>query len=245
MSQLVLSLFPGIGMLDSAFEEAGFCVVRGPDVLWGGDIRKFNPPAGKFDGVIGGPPCQPFSEIRRLLKATGRDTKAVDMIPDFVRCVEATRPAWFLMENVKKAPNPNASGYVVKRIDVAHADFGGDTMRKRRFWFGTPDGLELNPRTSLRSSLLPLERAVTRNCRIPDETHRERRKAKGGLLPGDGKYMQLPDVCELQGLPRTFCDDTPFKVSVMRIMLGNGVPLAMGRAIAKAVQEAVETSDNT
>jgi site-specific DNA-cytosine methylase len=26
---LVLSLFPGIGLLDRAFEEAGFCVVRG------------------------------------------------------------------------------------------------------------------------------------------------------------------------------------------------------------------------
>jgi hypothetical protein len=32
---LVLSLFPGIGLLDMAFEEEGFCVVRGPDLLWG------------------------------------------------------------------------------------------------------------------------------------------------------------------------------------------------------------------
>lgn len=38
--QLVLSLFPGIGLLDMAFEQEGFCVVRGPDVLWGGDVRK-------------------------------------------------------------------------------------------------------------------------------------------------------------------------------------------------------------
>ena len=34
----MLSLFPGIGLLDMAFEEEGFCVVRGPDLLWGGDI---------------------------------------------------------------------------------------------------------------------------------------------------------------------------------------------------------------
>ena len=46
---LVLSLFPGIGLLDMAFEEEGFCVVRGPDLLWGGDVRSFRPPAGKFD----------------------------------------------------------------------------------------------------------------------------------------------------------------------------------------------------
>jgi DNA (cytosine-5)-methyltransferase 1 len=57
-SPLVLSLFPGIGLLDMAFEQEGFCVVRGPDLLWGGDVKRFHPPAGKFDGVIGGPPCQ-------------------------------------------------------------------------------------------------------------------------------------------------------------------------------------------
>jgi len=50
MTSLVLSLFPGIGLLDMAFEEAGFCVVRGPDLLWGGDIHDFHPPAGKFEG---------------------------------------------------------------------------------------------------------------------------------------------------------------------------------------------------
>jgi hypothetical protein len=51
MSGLVLSLFPGIGLLDMAFEEEGFCVVRGPDLLWGGDIKNFHPPRGKFNGV--------------------------------------------------------------------------------------------------------------------------------------------------------------------------------------------------
>ena len=36
---LVLSVFPGIGLLDMAFELEGFCVVRGPDLLWGGERR--------------------------------------------------------------------------------------------------------------------------------------------------------------------------------------------------------------
>jgi site-specific DNA-cytosine methylase len=66
MSELVLSLFPGIGLLDRAFEDAGFCVVRGPDLLWGGDVGRFHPPAGRFDGVIGGPPCQMFSTMRHV-----------------------------------------------------------------------------------------------------------------------------------------------------------------------------------
>ena len=46
MKPLVLSLFPGIGLLDLAFEERGFCIERGPDLLWGGDIRRFHPPCG-------------------------------------------------------------------------------------------------------------------------------------------------------------------------------------------------------
>lgn len=55
MRDLVLSIFPGIDLLGRAFEEEGFCVVRGPDLLWGGDVRAFHPPAGVFGGVIGVP----------------------------------------------------------------------------------------------------------------------------------------------------------------------------------------------
>jgi hypothetical protein len=32
---LVLSLFPGIGILDMVFDEEGFCVVRGPESVIG------------------------------------------------------------------------------------------------------------------------------------------------------------------------------------------------------------------
>ncbi len=35
MTQLVLSVFPGIDLLGRGFEAEGFCVVRGPDLLWG------------------------------------------------------------------------------------------------------------------------------------------------------------------------------------------------------------------
>ncbi len=79
MSGLVLSLFPGIGLLDMAFEQEGYCVVRGPDVLWGGDIRNFHPPAGVFEGVIGGPPCQAHSSFAGLARHQG---KRVAVAPD-------------------------------------------------------------------------------------------------------------------------------------------------------------------
>jgi DNA (cytosine-5)-methyltransferase 1 len=75
LNQLVLSLFPGIGLLDMAFEAEGFCVVRGPDVLWGGDIRNFHPPRCRFDGVIGGPPCQAFSRLAHMVRQNGYEPK--------------------------------------------------------------------------------------------------------------------------------------------------------------------------
>jgi len=54
MDNLILSVFPGIDLLGKAFEEEGYCVVRGPDRLWGGDIKAFHPPASAFVGILGG-----------------------------------------------------------------------------------------------------------------------------------------------------------------------------------------------
>lgn len=118
MSELVLSVFPGIDLLGRAFEESGYCVVRGPDVLWGGDIRTFHPPAGVFEGVIGGPPCQAFSSMSKLLEAQGNGTKFGNLIPEFERVVSQAQPAWFVMENVPAAPMPNVAGYVVRAREL-------------------------------------------------------------------------------------------------------------------------------
>ena len=143
MSGLVLSLFPGIGLLDMAFEEEGFCVVRGPDLLWGGDVRRFHPPAGRFDGIIGGPPCQIFSRLRFVNPKAGQ--KHGNMIPEFERCVVGAQPEWFVMENVEGAPEPQVAGYEVRSTMIRDYWVGGVTDRKRRFSFGTLDGRRLRP----------------------------------------------------------------------------------------------------
>jgi len=83
VTQLVLSLFPGIGLLDRAFEEEGFCVVRGPDLLWGGDIKRWHAPRGRFDGIIGGPPCQCFSRLVHIVRHNGYKV-GENLIPQFV-----------------------------------------------------------------------------------------------------------------------------------------------------------------
>ena len=63
--ETVLSLFPGLDLMGTAFAEKGFCVFRGPDPLYNSRIEDFHVPAGVVTGIIAGPPCQDFSKARR------------------------------------------------------------------------------------------------------------------------------------------------------------------------------------
>lgn len=238
---LVLSIFPGIGLLDMAFEEAGFCVVRGPDLLWGGDVRQFHPPAGKFDGVIGGPPCQEHTSLAWLNKAQGVSTRHGDQNPEFDRCVEEAAPAWFLRENAPLAPPANPSGYSVHSQLLEDVWCGGETRRRRRICFGTATGARLHIGTLALHTPTPA-RAVTGDARQASVGERVRHREKGitgGLLNKDGRKLPLPEMLRLQGLSDDFFGaDCPFTDKAKRQMIGNGVPLAMGRAIAEAVKRA-------
>lgn len=352
MNDLVLSLFPGIGMLDYAFELEGVCTARGPDRIWGGDIRTYHPPAGKFDGVIGGPPCQAFSSLAHLVRANGHEPKFGNLIPEFERCVSEAAPAWFLMENVPQAPVPIVAGYGVMSflLDNSALDsgdgWGHEQRRVRRFSFGMrgvdrppdlrqwidlavfvlpdaercatqgqvnnsdeakgrtrsravtalgPDHLQglrdsTNEHRTRRQAVLSDPSAVpvkiggsgkvkrTRQVAVtstdggerpserkrvspitaahmqPDAlTERKRQKAvsssNGGNGAGEfgretagagnndkGRY-RLADACRLQGLPEDFLKDAPFTAEGKLKAVANGVPIAMGRAIARAIKE--------
>ena len=249
---LVLSLFPGIGLLDMAFEEEGFCVVRGPDLLWGGDIRNFHPPAGKFDGVIGGPPCQAFSRLRHIVEANGYQT-APNLIPEFERIVAEARPTWFLMENVPEAPQPVVKAYGVVDQLIRDVWVGGDTDRLRRFSFGSKLARNIldAPCNNFLIETLALHR--------PDPEHSALASGGGRPVPvavgGNGKRKishksalknygyktgdAFTNHLRLQGLPPDFLADAPFTVAGKIKAVGNGVPLPMGRAVAKAVKRAL------
>lgn len=239
-SQLVLSLFPGAGMLDMAFEEAGFCVVRGPELLLGGDVKKFHVPSGRFDGVIGGPPCQQFSTLARLNRAQGK-TIAENLIPEFERIVDEAEPRWFLMENVEAAPSPSIDGYHVQNEIAVDAEVGGLTSRKRRFSFGAcvpNDGFAIQPVFPFPTMML---RAITTDARLGSVGGRIRaERAGGGIMPAEGKIMPFDQMLAAQGLPANFLDESAFTQIAKRKMVGNGVPIAMGRAVVAAIIHAMK-----
>jgi DNA (cytosine-5)-methyltransferase 1 len=244
MSGLVLSLFPGIGLLDMAFEEEGFCVVRGPDLLWGGDVKRFHPPEGKFDGVIGGPPCQRWSRLANIVRAVhGEASLAPDLIPEFARVVQEANPTWWLMENVPGAPLPVLRGYYVTERLVNNRWFGGIQNRERRFTFGARTRAPFYPVGEVFESA-EWQPAVcsTSGGRRRTVAIGGNGKPKGNKRRGPGGELNtwsLAQMCELQGLPSDFLVDAPFTVSAKQKAVGNGVPLPMGRAIARAVKAAL------
>jgi DNA (cytosine-5)-methyltransferase 1 len=231
---LVLSLFPGIGLLDLAFEQEGFCVVRGPDLLWGGDIRRFYPPAGVFAGVIGGPPCQPFSIMRRLNPKCGANVG--NLIPEYERCVREAQPGWYVMEEVPNAPVPEIEGYLTHAQLLRDVWVGGVTMRMRRISFGTKDGRRLPVETLALHACEP-EQAV-----LAGGSGRQTPVALGGSGKPKRtavKGRRYVSELESQGLPADWLDGCPLTSAGKRRAIGNGVPLPMGRAIAKAVRSAM------
>lgn len=240
MTGLVLSIFPGIDLLGRAFEEEGYCIVCGPDLIRGGDIRRSRWPAGRFDGVIGGPSCQRWSRLANIVRAVhGEASLAPDMIPEFVRCVDEAQPAWFLMENVPGAPLPAPKGYQVGSWVLNNRWFGGEQNRERRISFG---------RKGAPANLLPHLKVETFEAQKwePAVTGSAGGRRASVKVGGSGKRKQaslltrrsIADECELQGLPRDFLDDCPLTADGKRLAVGNGVPLPMGRAIARAVKAA-------
>lgn len=164
----VLSLFSGCGGLDLGFEKAGFNIpvanefdktiwdtfkINHPNTkLIEGDVRQvteqdiremFN---GRVDGIIGGPPCQSWSEAGSL---RGIDDARGQLFFEYIRILKQFKPKFFLAENVKgMLANRHSeavkrilelfseSGYDVSLTLVNAKDFGVAEERKRVFYIG-------------------------------------------------------------------------------------------------------------
>lgn len=209
--ELVVSLFPGIGLLDMGFEQAGFSVVRGPDLIWGGDVRRFHILAGRFDGVIGGPPCQEFSQAKN---GQERSDYGLEMLGEFERVVLEAQPIWWLMENVARVPDVRIAGYNWQRLDVWAHEFGVNQRRLRHFQFGSRDG-----------TVLVLPRSSSRPISGSSET---------AVVTASDSGTPWDRFCTEQGLPPDF-DIPAFTTGAKRRAVGNGVPVPMAAAMAAAV----------
>ena len=164
----VLSLFSGCGGVDLGFEKAGINIpvanefdktiwdtfkINHPNTkLIEGDVRQvteqdiremFN---GRVDGIIGGPPCQSWSEAGSL---RGIDDARGQLFFEYIRILKQFKPKFFLAENVKgMLANRHSeavkrilelfseSGYDVSLTLVNAKDFGVAEERKRVFYIG-------------------------------------------------------------------------------------------------------------
>ena len=172
----LLSLFSGCGGLDLGFKRAGFKIpvaneidknvwqtfkINHPDTyLIEGDVRNISKEniesffSGEITGIIGGPPCQSWSEAGNL---SGINDERGKLFFDYVRILKEFKPKFFLAENVsgmlaKRHSEAvqnilslfESSGYNVT-LTIANAkDYGVAEERKRIFFIGFRKDLNID-----------------------------------------------------------------------------------------------------
>ena len=160
----ILSLFSGCGGLDLGFEKAGFDIpianefdkniwktfeVNHPQTkLLKEDIRKIDAKTlpKDIDGIIGGPPCQSWSEAGSL---KGIEDDRGKLFFEYIRILKSVQPKFFLAENVSGMLADRHSeavkniikmfeecGYDVSLTLVNAKDYGVAQERKRVFYIG-------------------------------------------------------------------------------------------------------------
>ncbi len=171
----VISLFSGCGGLDLGFERAGFEIpvaneydptifetfkINHPKThLVEGDVRQVTKEdilpyiSGEIDGIIGGPPCQSWSEAGSL---RGINDARGQLFFDYIRILKEFQPKFFLAENVSGMlanrhseavenilKGLNEAGYDVSLTLVNAKDYGVAEERKRVFYIGFRKDLKI------------------------------------------------------------------------------------------------------
>lgn len=172
----LISLFSGCGGLDLGFEKAGFQIPVANEFdksIWEtfkvnhpkshlieGDVRQVKKEDlaqyinGDVDGIIGGPPCQSWSEAGAL---RGIEDARGQLFYDYIRILKEFKPKFFLAENVSgMLANRHSeavknivslfdeAGYDVSLTLVNAKDYGVAEERKRVFYIGFRKDLKID-----------------------------------------------------------------------------------------------------
>lgn len=158
----LISLFSGAGGLDLGFKQAGFEIVVANEydkTIWStyeknhkikllkDDISNIE--SNQFpdcDGIIGGPPCQSWSEAGSL---RGINDPRGKLFFEYIRILRDKKPKFFLAENVKgmlaKRHSDAVNNIITQFEDTGYdvfvgilnaADYGVPQDRKRVFYIG-------------------------------------------------------------------------------------------------------------
>jgi DNA (cytosine-5)-methyltransferase 1 len=239
----VVDLFAGAGGLSEGFQSAGCEIIASNDTdpdaastyalnfpgatTIVGDIRKaavreqILAAARGADIIVGGPPCQAFSQVRNHARLI--DDPRNSLYGEFVRVVREVLPAAFLMENVpgvaqmgvkeQIAEDLSLNGeYLVTPQVVDAANFGVPQTRKRLLFLGIRRALSTPPPQLVGSGITGLIQLA----REPKEAARYRLAVR----PGEGAAM----VASL---------DDPFDLTATTVhqAIGDLEGLAVGRRL--------------
>lgn len=169
----MVDLFSGAGGLSEGFRQAGFTVIAGsdsdPDALATfaanfpraqailGDIRsglvkeKILHAARRATVLVGGPPCQAFSQVRNHTRMI--EDPRNSLYREFVDTLRTALPPAFVMENVTGMDQMGVreqilsdlsldGEYEVRAQVVDAADFGVPQTRKRLFFLGVRNAIK-------------------------------------------------------------------------------------------------------
>lgn len=164
----VMDLFCGAGGMSEGFQMAGFNILSGVEFneMAAKTFSKNHPNAKtiirditkvskeeilsftggkKIHGVVGGPPCQGFSDANRRKK---RNDKRNRLYLEFIRIVNDIKPDFFVMENVRGILSDKntriiqnikkslGTDYSVNHKILLAADYGVPQLRRRAFIVG-------------------------------------------------------------------------------------------------------------
>jgi|GEM_PF-6084282 len=240
MSGVVLSLFPGLDLLGEGFRKAGFTVLRGPDLIWGQDLRDFDERplrAMHFDGIIAGVPCQAFS------KAACRKNHE-NYWPLFSRIVDTVKPRWALAECVPEAESQVPEGFEHRVMNfrslgsaqarwrlIAQRGLPGLYARLNR---PCPDseGLQIRHENGYPSWK---ERAFYRTVIGNGEIIRNSGSGEPARCLTDAELLDAFDL-PADYLDRLTATNPRFSRSSIRRLITQGVPMAAAYSLAMAVR---------